>query len=151
MGNRCVLRFSVLVLLLSTVAACPAARTASHPGGENRAERAAQPPPILALLGQRDRLSLTSDQVVALDSIHQQWAAEDNRLMRRGTVVSAGFGGTSATSSRTAASTPEARANHRWAAQAVQHLLDREQQLAVCAFYQNPRSAVSHLWPWCDQ
>jgi hypothetical protein len=144
------LRFSLLILLLSTVAGCPASRAVSRPEGEDRAHRDALAPPISALLGQRDRLSLTSAQVVALDSIHQEWAARDGRLTRRGgSVISAGAGGTSVAPARVASSTPEARANHLRSAHAVQSVLNREQQLAVCEMYRNARTDVSRLWPWC--
>jgi hypothetical protein len=145
------LQWAVPLLVLSTSLGCAAAHVASNPSAEDRAQRDALAPPILALLGQRDRLTLTTEQVAALDSIHRDWSAENDRLTRRGTVVSAGMGGASAGPSRVAPSGPEARANHVRAARAVEGVLDREQQVAVCDLHRSGREAVHRLWPWCDR
>lgn len=151
MGTTRKLEWGLLLLVLSTAPGCPAGRAALTPGGEDRAEREALAPPILALMGQRERLALTSAQVVALDSIHRDWSAENERLTRRGTAISSGVGGTSAAPTRVAPSGPEARANHRRAADAVERVLTVEQQLAVCDLHRNAREDASRLWPWCGR
>jgi hypothetical protein len=145
------LRWALPLLVLGTSVACPAARAPSNPSAEDRAQREALAPPILALIGQRDRLTLTSEQVAALDSIHQAWSAENEKLSRRGTVVSAGAGGIVTAPSRSVPSGPEARGNHLRAARAVEGVLSREQQLAVCELHRSGREAAHRLWPWCDR
>jgi hypothetical protein len=144
------LRWAVPLLMLGTSLGCPAAHVSSSPSAEDRVQRDALAPPILALFGQRDRLALTSEQVAGLDSIHSEWSAEDERLTSPGTVVTTGIGGASAGPSRVASSGPESRANHLRAARAVEGVLNRQQQLAVCELYHGGRVAAHRLWPWCD-
>jgi hypothetical protein len=108
-------------------------------------------PPILALIGERDLLSLTPAQVVALDSIHQRWSAENDRLTQRGTVITGGVMGSGVENRAVAPTGPEARANHSRAARAVQEILDAEQQRAVCELYLRRRERAHRLWPWCSR
>lgn len=66
----------LLLLPLLVLAACGPSEPALAP--EAVSLLSLEPPPVYALLGYRDRLNLTSPQVVALDSIAQQ-AREANR------------------------------------------------------------------------
>jgi hypothetical protein len=144
-------RYAVLAFLLTAGAGCPG-RHAPAPAAETgRAERQTVAPPILALMGQRDLLSLTPDQVVALDSAHQRWSAENDRLTHRGTVVSAGVLGATVENRAVAPTGPEAQANHGRAARAVQEILDSEQERAVCELYRRRRERAHRLWPWCSR
>lgn len=143
------LRAALALLFLGALPGCPAGAPSYGPPTESRVERSILAPPILALLGERERLGLTSAQVGALDSIHREWSAVDGRLAGRGTSVSAGMGGVTTSPGRTAPSGPEARANHLRAARAVEAVLDPEQRRAVCDLHRRRREGVHRIWPWC--
>jgi hypothetical protein len=134
-----------------------------------------QPPPIYALLGYRDRLELTSDQIVQLDSIATGLKTENALLIdeleekssvRRnqpGLVV--GEEGKPVLES--------IRDNNRGAAEAVGRALTSTQQEATCDLFRLDRddrdrrrrppvrgvdeaaadsvwrSLMSGTWPWC--
>lgn len=112
-----------------------------------RAEMRADPPPIFTLFGERERLSLTSEQLVALDSIQRQWSAENERLTRCGTVVSGGVV-TTVEARRVQPRGREARSNNYRAAQAVGKVLTAEQRQAVCELQGRRRARA--WWPWCE-
>lgn len=140
----------MLLLVLSTGTGCSARHSPAGAEAESRQEREALEPPIPGLLGQRERLSLTSEQVVALDSIHRLWSAENGRLATRGTVISAGLFATS-THSVVSTSGPEARANHLRAGRAVEKVLEPEQRRAICDLYRARPEPVHRVWPWCGR
>jgi hypothetical protein len=126
------------------------AQTSPPPAAqESREQRQALPPPILGLLGDRERLSLTSEQVTALDSIYERWNLENTRLTRTGMVMSTGITGTTFSRGSVAPSGPEARANHLRAAKEVEALLTDEQRRSVCELFSGRREPVNRLWPWC--
>ena len=143
-------------ILLALLAFCTgsaiqaSAQASPSPAGqESREQREALPPPILGLIGDRERLSLTSGQVSALDSIYERWNAENTRLTRTGMVMSTGVLGTTFSRGSVAPSGPEARANHLRAAKEVEAVLTAEQRRIVCELYSGRRERVHRLWPWC--
>ncbi|HEX5726788.1 MAG TPA: hypothetical protein VFX98_15030 [Longimicrobiaceae bacterium] len=97
------------------------------------------PPPIFGLLGQRDRLSLNSDQVTQLDSL-ATWLQDANRELndelRR--LLGTGSSGrrraprTREEQSRTFEVMQQIGANNRHAVDAVQSVLTDEQERTVC-------------------
>src|SRR5215213_601503 len=114
--EEALMRRAPLVILAALAAACVLPGSAA--GQEPRAaEGQDEVPPVLSLLGQRERLSLTSEQIAALDSIAHEWDVENERLTVRGTMISSGLGGTSISRVRTVnPSRKEAAANNLKAA-----------------------------------
>lgn len=88
-----ILFLALLVLCTASKAAAQTnAQTSPSPAAqESREQRKALPPPILGLIGDRERLSLTSEQVSALDSIYERWNVENSRLTQTGMVMTPGF------------------------------------------------------------
>jgi len=73
-------KFSSIVIVLLAAAGC-SGNTEPRPApgrGPGVATRPSDVPPVYALLGQRERIELTSEQIAALDSIGI-WVAEANR------------------------------------------------------------------------
>lgn len=139
-----------LVILAALAAACVASAPAA---GQQAAEPEGQDevPPVLSLLGFRERLSLTSEQIGALDSIAHEWDVENERLTTRGTMVSSGLGGTTVSTVRTVGgSRKEAAANNLRAARAVEAVLTPEQRRLVCEMGSARRSRGRSPWPWCN-
>ncbi len=135
-------------------------------------------PPVLALLDARERLALSGDQVVQLESIARDWEAANDTLARRIGAVK----GRGASPLRLAV-TPHARTvraaiaeNNRRAALAVQRALQPEQRQRLCTVHrvkhqaEHPiraakaerargvrlpaaqakrRGDTSPPWPWC--
>jgi hypothetical protein len=108
------------------------------------------PPPIYALLGYRNELSLTSDQVTALDSIAQT-AQEENRTLveelqatSRERARQPGFFELTAEGE---AVLERIRANQRRAVDGVADLLSEEQQATVCRLFQPGRRNPSARQP----
>ena len=136
----------MLLVTLVGGTACPSSQSApASPAPEAVTPGQSVAPPILALLGQREHLSLTPEQVVALDSIHQRWSAENDRLTHRGTAVMSGLGGVSVERRLGVETGSEAQANHSRAAKAVEEVLTPEQKRAVCDLGRRGNRA----WPWC--
>lgn len=144
--------------LLALLALCTGLKAPAHANAqassssaaqESHEQRQALPPPILGLIGDRERLALTSEQVTALDSIYERWNAENTRLTRTGMVMSTGITGTTFSRGSVAPSGPEARANHLRAAKEVEAVLNEEQRRIVCELYSGRREPVHRLWPWC--
>jgi hypothetical protein len=112
----------------------------------NPAEMQLEAPPITSLFGQRERLSLSSEQLAALDSIQQRWSRENERLSGWGTMVTGGMTpGVSRV--RAAPRTPEARLNNYRAAREAGEVLSEAQRATVCTLYR--RSQAGAYWPWC--
>ena len=130
-----------VALLVSSAAACAPAAPLAAPAP---APRAAEVPPVLALLSERERLSLTGGQVVALDSIAREWDAANTRLHRqlgaargrRPTGIALALRPDAATLRASIAEN-----NHR-AARAVEKLLTDGQRAAACGGRRAP-------WHWC--
>jgi hypothetical protein len=129
------------VLGMAVLTACGSPRSAP-PAGSMITPLSLGPPPIYALLGYRQELALTSEQVAALDSIAQS-AQEQNRPLisqlqaaSRERARQPGFFEV----------TPEAqpildeiRANQRGAADAVAELLTEDQRGTVCRVFDPTR------------
>ena len=138
-----------VVLVAAAVACVP-------PGGAEGPEpRAAgeelEAPPILSLLGERERLSLGPEQVVALDSIAREWTLENDRqTVRGGTTVSTGVATTVSRGRPTVRNREAVAENNRRAARAVEAVLTPEQRRLVCDL-QSARGGAraSRVWPWC--
>jgi hypothetical protein len=158
-------------MLPALLAACaPSAPPASAPAPSAPADV----PPVLALLDARERLALSSDQVVQLESIARDWEAANDTLSRRiGAVKGRGPRPLHLALGKHARLTREAVVeNNRRAAQAVErvlqpgqrqtlcttHRLQREAAVAVRAAKAGPgaRTRAAHAgktaardWPWC--
>ncbi|HST58476.1 MAG TPA: hypothetical protein VLK84_07310 [Longimicrobium sp.] len=159
--------FPALVPIL--LAACaPAAAPPAAPAP-------ADVPPVLALLDARERLALSGDQVVQLESIARDWEAANDTLARRIGAVK----GRGANPLRLAVA-PHARTaraaiaeNNRRAARAVERALQPEQRQRLCTVHRlkhqaeyavraaktgQARGGEAHPrrrgdspppWPWC--
>ena len=139
-----------------------------------------QPPPVYSLIGQRQKLELTSAQVNALDSIGNQLSRESSPLSARlreiyGDPGARRRGPTEAGDSLVI----QLRRNNQRAVQSVQALLSERQRTLVCeVFRETPeelrerRAAMRErerqrrtgrgmdmemmdlnrsVWPWCTQ
>ena len=159
------------VILAASAAACAPSAPAAAPEPRTAGLDVAVPP-VRALLGERERLSLTSEQVVALDSIAREWDRANDKLARggggakpAGLVTLALKAGKAATRPRTAVAE-----NNLRAAKAVERVLTPEQRRTVCELTgggagdrvdapAGSRSLVSssaprrakarRVWPWC--
>lgn len=130
-----------VILLVSSAACAPSApHTAPAP-------RRADVPPILSLLSERERLSLTSSQVIALDSVAREWDVANSRLTRR-LRSSRGIVPLPVAALRSDATSPRAALaeNNRRAAAAVERILTPAQRGAVCEVR---RPGTRRVWPWC--
>lgn len=120
------------MILLAASAAC--APSAPEPGpAPRRAQLDADVPPILALLSDRERLSLTSPQVIALDSIAREWDVTNVKLNRRLGVARGKRPVTAALRPEASPTRAAIAANNRRAAEAVEQLLTPAQREAACA------------------
>jgi hypothetical protein len=165
------------LLLLLAVSACSSAATPAGPPPSLVTPLMLQPPPIYALLGYRERLELTTEQIVGLDSIAMGLKDENDDLIHELEEKS------SLTRSQTALIVgdegkpvlEQIRENNRGAAEAVGRLLTSEQQETTCDLFrlernesgrrgrqQRERRGVdqaaadsiwraleSRTWPWC--
>jgi len=136
-----------MILLAASAAACAPSAPVAAPAPEPapRAERAhADVPPVLALLSERERLSLSAAQVAALDSIARDWDVMNEKLHRRVGVARGNRPPAFALALRPGAKpTLSAIAeNNRRAAEAVRQVLTPEQRQAVCALSAAPRTIV---------
>jgi Spy/CpxP family protein refolding chaperone len=169
-----------LKLLLVTVlvsAACGGGAPRQQPAPAAGPEAFVQPThlPIYALLGFRQELNLTSQQVEALDSIAQQLQERNRGPAQRLPAP----GAYDPRVEIDTAAVREIRTNRQVAAEAVRDVLSPEQQQRVCEIYarrqtqlrdgrgappaarQQPRRAgqgraaqqpvrVGPTWPWCS-
>lgn len=164
--------FLSVILLVASAAACAPSAPQAGPA-PRRAQVAADVPPVLALLSERERLSLTSSQVIALDSIAREWDVHNVKLNRR-LGVARGKRPISAALRPEASPTRAAiAANNRRAADAVEQVLTPAQREAACAMHRatgtraaarrgsasfagrggsgsgERRAAVRPAWHWC--
>ena len=165
------------LLLLLAVSACSSASTPAGPPPSLVTPLMLQPPPIYALLGYRERLELTTEQIVGLDSIATGLKDRNNDLIEELEEKS------SLTRSQTALIVgddgkpvlEQIRENNRGAAEAVGRLLNSEQQESTCDLFRLERdergrrgraqreqrgvdqaaadsiwrSLEARTWPWC--
>jgi hypothetical protein len=105
---------------------------------------ALEPPPVYSLLGYRDRLGLTSEQVTALDSIaiavREANAPLITELEQRA-ILNARAPGVLQVNPSERPLLDEVRENNRAAIEGVAELLTEEQQSSVCDLYQRDRSS----------
>lgn len=121
-----------VILLVASAAAC--APSAPQPGpAPRRPQLDANVPPILALLSDRERLSLTSSQVIALDSIAREWDVTNVKLNRRLGVARGKRPVTLALNREVSPTRAALAANNRRAAEAVEQVLTPAQRDAACA------------------
>jgi hypothetical protein len=146
-----------MILLVSSAAACAPSAPPAAPAPRS-AWTDADVPPILALLSDRDRLSLTSSQVTALDSIAREWDAANTKLLRRNSFVRARRAELGFVAVRADAS-PSRAAHNRRAAEAVERALTPSQRKAACEPPRRSRAGAPSraaargpkrpAWPWC--
>jgi hypothetical protein len=159
-----------MILLVASAAAC--APSAPQPGPAPRgAQLEADVPPILALLSDRERLGLTSSQVIALDSIAREWDVANVKLNRRLGVARGKRPVTMALNPEASPTRAAIAANNRHAAEAVEKVLTPPQREGACAIPRalgaraarnggtrasfagrGPdarRAAVRPAWHWC--
>lgn len=166
---------NLLILCVGLTACSGGARAPAGPPPSLVTPSMLQPPPIYALLGHRDRLELTSEQIVRLDSIAVQLKEENDDLIdeleersdlaRNQAALIVGDEGRPILE--------EIRDNNRGAAEAVGRVLTSTQQTETCDLFnlnnddrrrrQRPRirgadpeaadsiwrSLQSRTWPWC--
>lgn len=164
-----------LIFLLSSLVACSSAAAPEGPPPSFVTPTMLQPPPIYALIGHRDRLELSSEQIDDLDSIAVGLKEENDALIDELQEVS--------TSSRNEAGLivdeegrpvlEQIRDNNREAAEAVGRMLTARQQTTTCDLFSlndedtrrrrrprvrgaDPEAADSiwraleaRTWPWC--
>lgn len=138
------MRKSLALLTLVLLGACG---PAPQPAGEPPlllTPLTLEPPPISSLFGYRERLSLTSQQITALDSV-ASWVREADRpvvaqLEEAGYDPLAGpRGGRFSADDSTRALVDRIQQNHRRASEQVQEILTTEQEQEVCRLNQSER------------
>jgi hypothetical protein len=138
-----------MILLVSSAAACAPAAQPAAPAPR----AAANVPPILGLLSERERLSLTPSQVVALEEVARQWDAANTKLTRRVRQAKV-------KPLALRAEAPAAADNNLRAARAVEQVLSAEQRRAVCELNRAPAARTAstaaprhaerrRTWHWC--
>lgn len=121
------------IIPLTLFSACaPAAAPAAGPAPVPPAD--AEVPPVRALLSERERLALTGEQVVALDSISRDWEAANEALGRRiGAVKGRRPSPFRLALSRLSPALAELAENDRRAAKAAEQVLSPRQRRTICA------------------
>ncbi len=164
-----------LVLLLVGLAACSSNSAPAGPPPALVTPTMLQPPPVYALIGHRDRLQLSGEQIESLDSIAIAVEAENapliDSLMAQGTPTRGATGMLVVDEGRQILE--QIRENHRGAASAVGTVLTEQQQTQACDLFRlnrerrtsrprvrggDPaaadsilRAMESRVWPWCGQ
>lgn len=159
------------IALLVLTAACGSAYQGEPVGSVS--PLALEPPPVYSLLGFRETLELTTEQVEALDSIAQGVEARNTPVVDSLRAIANARSGRARglipIDERTRPLLERVRENNRGAALAIQELLDEEQEREVCALFDQtrrererarrprpqPAAADTALfvpmrgWPWC--
>jgi hypothetical protein len=154
------------VILIATAAACAPSAPATRPSPD------AGVPPVRALLGERDRLSLTGTQVVALDSISRELDVTDRVVSHRLGIIKGGLAPRPGRGKPREGLGTVAEKQSR-AARAVEQLLRPDQRQRLCelslerqgkvALRDDKRALTGHsfassrrqptetrgAWPWC--
>lgn len=161
-------RVMQLILIASAAAACAPSAPASRPAPETDA------PPVRALLSERDRLSLSNDQVAALDSISRELDVMESTISARIGLLKGGLLPGLGLVGRRQQALSETAARQSQAVQAVERLLRPDQRERLCelarermgkaALRQDKRAlagntmasssrrrASQRAWPWCSQ
>lgn len=171
------MRKLVLILALPTLVACGSTGAPAGPPPSLVTPTMLQPPPIYALIGHRDRLELSSQQIEGLDSIAVGLRASNDSLvdeLQERAVPSRNQMGI-VVDEEGRPILEQIRDNNRGAAEAVGRLLTQTQQTEACDLFQlqgssrsrNTRARVrgadpsaadsiwraleSRTWPWCGQ
>lgn len=156
------------MILIASAAACAPPALATRPSPD------ADAPPVRALLSERDRLSLTGEQVVALDSISREMDVTDRAVGRRLGIIKVGLAPRLGLGRQPDRALALVAGSHRSAMQAVEQLLRPEQRARLCelqrerqgksALREDKRSLAGHtlassrprrrekqrVWPWCS-
>lgn len=154
-------------LALAALAACggPAA-TAGRPAGAPPliapTGSGAWQPSVAALLGERDRLELTSAQVASLDSLSRAWGSRQDSLARAARAAMDDESPPSGAALERARPIFQAiTANNRGTAEAVGEVLDAGQREVACRLEAEQRETARAVrgrsrgaparggWPWC--
>lgn len=138
------------IALLAAVAAC-GAQPAPEPGPPANARMtvlplALEPPPVYALIGYRDRLELTSQQVTQLDSIATSVQSANSVLidsLQAKAVTSNRAPGVLQINPSERPLLQQIRDNTRRAVNQVAEVLTPEQETEVCELYEPDRPAVT--------
>ena len=142
MTKRFVLAASLAV---SVVAACTARQQQSDPNTPPANMRmtvvplALEPPPVYALIGYRDRLELTSQQVTSLDSLATAVREENNILvdsLEEKAITSNRSPGVLQVNPSERPLLDRIRSNNRAVIDKVAELLTPEQETGVCELYE---------------
>ncbi|HEX6367286.1 MAG TPA: hypothetical protein VF006_00055 [Longimicrobium sp.] len=156
------------MILIASAAACAPSAPATRPSPE------ADAPPVRALLSERDRLSLSSEQVVALDSISRELDVTDRAVGRRLGIIKGGLAPRPGWGRQPDRALALVAGSHGRAMQAVQQLLRPDQRARLCelqaarqqkaALREDKRALAGHSlassgvrrgearrgWPWCS-
>jgi hypothetical protein len=157
------------MILIASAAACAPVAPATRPSPDAGA------PPVRALLSERDRLSLSSEQVVALDSISREMDVTNRSVGGRLGIIKGGLMPRLGLGKAPDRALALVAGSHRNAMQAVEQLLRPEQRARLCdlqrerqgkaALREDKRSLAGHsfassrsrrrekqrVWPWCSQ
>jgi hypothetical protein len=143
----------VSIMVVAPLVACgPSGSARPQPAapapGAVTAERV-QPPPVHALLGYREELELTSEQVEAIDSIGQ-WlfsSGDEMRARLREVQASRPPRGDPQATTATLSMLTSLRDRNREATEGVQALLTDEQEAKVCELFREDRSRSASREP----
>jgi hypothetical protein len=155
------------VIVVAAAAACAPSAPQTRPAP-------AEVPPVRSLLSERERLSLTSEQVVALDSISRQMDVKNRAVGGRLGIIKGGLAPRLGFGRQPDRALALVAGSHSSAMQAVQQLLRPEQRDRLCelqraregktALREDKRSLAGHTlassaprrgetrrtWPWCS-
>jgi hypothetical protein len=156
------------MILIACAAACAPSAPATRPSPDAGA------PPVRALLSERDRLSLSSEQVVALDSLSRELDVADRAVGGRLGIIKGRLAPRLGLGKEPDRALALVAGSHGSAMQAVERLLRPEQRARLCelqrareskiALRQDKRSVAGHTlashgsarkqsertWPWCS-
>lgn len=155
------------MILIASAAACAPSAPATRPSPD------ADAPPVRSLLSERDRLSLSSEQVVALDSISRKLDVADRSSGRSRRSIKRALAARASSAKQPDRALALVAGSHRSAMHAVEQLLRPEQRERLCdlqrereasaALRRDKRAGAGHSlasgmrrsekrrgWPWCS-
>lgn len=156
------------MILIASAAACAPSGPAARPSPD------ADGLPVRALLSERDRLALSSEQVEALDSISRELDVADRAAGRRLGIIKSGLAPRLGSRTQPDRALALVAGSHRSAMQAVERLLRPEQRRRLCEWQAAQegkvalredkralagrgfassgarRSEKRRGWPWCS-
>lgn len=169
------MRSRVMSMMVIACAACAPSAPATGPAPQ------ADAPPVRALLSERDRLSLSTEQVVALDSLSREMDATDGAVSRRLGVIKGGLVPRLGLAGKPREGLAEVAMKQNEAVRAVERLLRPDQRRRLCELYlerqgkvalRDDKRALTHVdgrggkrslassgarrteartWPWCSE